>query len=79
MDSSITIPIYAAHRDAIAGTGALTSEFLVQSGKAVPLFLGPLADDRLPKDAIQGEELSSRGSVAGGGREGGGQGAVHLH
>ncbi len=53
----VTLPVYGSRRDAVlaaGGSGTAAGEMLLRAGDVAPLWLGPLPDDKLPKDATAG-------------------------
>jgi hypothetical protein len=50
LESTLTVPLHASLAAATAG-GAAAGEVLLDAGQVLPLWLGPLAEDKLPKDA----------------------------
>jgi tripeptidyl-peptidase-2 len=58
LEPALTVPVYTCKRDAVvAGGTELKSEFQLRSGDGAALFVGPLPDDKLPKDATPGRTL----------------------
>lgn len=57
--SGVSLPVFASRRDAIlaagGGGGSPAGDMLLRAGDVAPLWLGPLPEDRLPKDATPGE------------------------
>ncbi|KAG2453913.1 hypothetical protein HYH02_002116 [Chlamydomonas schloesseri] len=60
--SGVAVPVYASRRDAILAAGgaggAPAGDMLLRAGDVAPLWLGPLSEDRLPKDATPGRLLT---------------------
>ncbi|GLC44539.1 hypothetical protein PLESTB_000062200 [Pleodorina starrii] len=59
----VTVPVYGSRRDAILAAGGSASpagEMLLRAGDGVPLWLGPVPEDKLPKDAVPGRLLTGR-------------------
>lgn len=62
----VTLPVYGSRRDAVlaaGGGGATAGEVLLRAGDVAPLWLGPLPDDKLPKDATAGRLLTGHLSL----------------
>ncbi|KAG2434097.1 hypothetical protein HXX76_007824 [Chlamydomonas incerta] len=60
--SGVSVPVYGNRRDAIlaagGGGGSPAGDMLLRAGDVAPLWLGPLPEDRLPKDATPGRLLT---------------------
>lgn len=58
LDSAVSVPVYATHGDAVKGTNAVTKERVLCPGERIALFLGPVQEDKLPRDATPGRQLT---------------------
>jgi len=54
LDPSVPIPVHTSHAAAVTG-GATAGEMFLGAGEKVALWLGAPGDDKLPKDAKEGE------------------------
>jgi tripeptidyl-peptidase-2 len=54
LDPPLPLPVYASAADALGGNGAPAGEAFLNAGERAALFVGPLPDDKLPKDATPG-------------------------
>eukprot|EP00951_Prasinocladus_malaysianus_P026506 scaffold235531_cov34-Prasinocladus_malaysianus.AAC.1 len=75
LDTAVTVPVYSSNHAAVTA-GKTTDGGPLQAGAAMSIFLGPVPDDKLPKDAMAGKLLlgkltlgksQSSGSAAPGG------------
>ncbi|GAX82749.1 hypothetical protein CEUSTIGMA_g10175.t1 [Chlamydomonas eustigma] len=57
LESAVQLPVYTSKREAMSGGAPMSSEFLLRRGDSQALFLGPLPDDKVPKDASLGRTL----------------------
>eukprot|EP00955_Chlamydomonas_euryale_P016116 172179-Chlamydomonas_euryale.AAC.1 len=57
LEPPIAIPVFACKRDAVTGASPVTSDFDLPAGGRAAMFLGPLPDEKLPKDATPGRTL----------------------
>jgi hypothetical protein len=55
LDPGIPVPIFSYKRDAVTNTSPISSEVGLRAGECLPIFLGPLPDEKLPKDAMPGD------------------------
>ena len=78
LDSAIQIPVYSSNADAVRAKDAVTRERPLCGGESLAMFLGPLPDDKLPKDASSGRSLGGTFSlgVTSGGKDAPGSIAV---
>jgi hypothetical protein len=49
----VSVPVYTSHAAAATG-GAAAGELFLGAGERAALWLGPPAEDKLPKDAKEG-------------------------
>jgi tripeptidyl-peptidase-2 len=56
LDSPLPVPVYASNADAMTG-GKTVEVSALLPGAVAAVFLGPLPDDKLPKDAVAGKSL----------------------
>ncbi|KAL0038695.1 hypothetical protein WJX79_003623 [Trebouxia sp. C0005] len=56
LKEAVTVPVYATNRDAVKGSKAV-KERALHPGERVAYFLGPVPQDKLPKDAGPGSCL----------------------
>lgn len=56
LDIPINVPIHGAYSDAIKGKSEV-SKVTLAAGENLPLFIGKVADDKMPKDASPGRIL----------------------
>ena len=52
--SPTQVPVYRTNSDAVRGAHALGKERALCPGERAAFFLGPLPEDKLPKDATPG-------------------------
>jgi tripeptidyl-peptidase-2 len=57
LENAITVPVYTTNGDAVLGKNAVTKERPLCAGEAVAFFLGPVPEDKMPKDATSGRSL----------------------
>jgi tripeptidyl-peptidase II len=57
LENAIQVPVYNTNGDSVLGKDAVTKERPLCAGEAVALFLGPVPDDKMPKDASSGRSL----------------------
>jgi hypothetical protein len=50
LDSPVSVPVYSSHAAALTG-GSAAGECFLASGDRAMLWLGPVPEDKLPKDA----------------------------
>jgi hypothetical protein len=62
IDPSISVPVYTSHAAAVSGGGA-AGEMFLGAGERAALWLGAPPDDKLPKDAKEGELAVWQGEV----------------
>jgi tripeptidyl-peptidase-2 len=55
LDSAVSVPVYGSHAAALTG-GAAAGECFLSAGDRAMMWLGPVPEDKLPKDA-QGKWL----------------------
>lgn len=63
LSPALNLDVYSKHRAAIVGGSKLTSMF-VRPGDTTPLFITPLPNDKLPKNAAAGQYLLGTVSFA---------------
>jgi tripeptidyl-peptidase-2 len=56
IDAPINVPIHGSYSDAIQGKSEV-SKLTLAAGEKLPLFVGKVADDKMPKDASPGRIL----------------------
>lgn len=78
LDSAIQIPVYGSNADAVRAKDAVSKERPLCGGESLAMFLGPLPEDKLPKDATSGRSLGGTFSLGltNGGKEAPGSVAV---
>ncbi|KAG2491863.1 hypothetical protein HYH03_009817 [Edaphochlamys debaryana] len=79
--SGVSVPVYGTRREAIMAAGGLGSpagEMLLRAGDEAPLWLGPVPEDKLPKDATAGRLLTGTLSLGQLRRGGGAAPAKHA-
>ena len=57
LDSPLAVPVYDSNAASITAGKAFKSPAPILEGAATALFLGPLPDDKMPKDAAPGSSL----------------------
>ena len=57
LENAIQVPVYTTNGNAVLGKDAVSKERPLCAGEAVALFLGPVPDDKMPKDATSGRSL----------------------
>jgi len=57
LDSPLPVPVYATNDAAVTAGKSFGSPAALPEGGAAALFLGPLPDDKMPKDAAPGKSL----------------------
>ncbi|KAG7670442.1 hypothetical protein Ndes2437A_g04966 [Nannochloris sp. 'desiccata'] len=57
LETAIQVPVYTTNGNAVLGKDAVSKERPLCAGEAVALFLGPVPDDKMPKDATSGRSL----------------------
>jgi tripeptidyl-peptidase-2 len=57
LENAITVPVYSTNGDAVLAKNAVSKERPLCAGEAVAMFLGPVPDDKMPKDATSGRSL----------------------
>uniref|UniRef100_H2Z489 Tripeptidyl-peptidase 2 n=1 Tax=Ciona savignyi TaxID=51511 RepID=H2Z489_CIOSA len=60
--SPINLDVQATHRDALMGGARMNS--VISPGNVVPIYMAPLADDKLPKNCTSGQYLTGCLSLA---------------
>ncbi|PRW39066.1 Tripeptidyl-peptidase 2 isoform A [Chlorella sorokiniana] len=58
LDQAIQVPVYDTNSDAVKGSNAVTKERTLCKGERAAYFLGPVPEDKLPKDAAPGRLLA---------------------
>eukprot|EP00798_Chlamydomonas_sp_ICE-L_P009787 gene9786-7671_t len=56
LETAVTVPVYRNKKDALTG-GSTLSEMMLRGGDRANMILGPIPDDKLPKDATGGRIL----------------------
>lgn len=62
--TAVSVPVYGMHADSVMGTNAVTKEKTLCRGEMAAFFVGPVADDNVPKDAISGGGVALVGSLS---------------
>lgn len=82
LDSAVQVPVYETNSDSVRGSNSGNRERTLCKGERAAFFLGPVPEDKLPKDATPGRLLvgsltlgvlsTSNGAANGGGNGNGG-------
>lgn len=62
LDSPVAVPVYSSHAAALTG-GSAAGECFLSAGDRAMLWLGPVPEDKLPKDAQGGRSLFLYGLI----------------
>ena len=54
LEAPLAVPVYASNSDALRGANAVGRERWLAAGERAAYFLGPVPEDKLPKDATPG-------------------------
>lgn len=57
-DNAVTVPVYGSASDSLLGANAVSKDRSLYPNEKVALFLGPVSEDKLPKDALPGRVLT---------------------
>ncbi|GAB4814120.1 hypothetical protein N2152v2_001166 [Parachlorella kessleri] len=57
LDTAVTVPVYNTNSDSVTGSHAVSKERALCPGERCAYFLGPVPEDKLPKDATPGRLL----------------------
>jgi len=57
LENAIQVPVYTSNGNAVLGKDPVSKERPLCAGEAVAFFLGPVPDDKMPKDATSGRSL----------------------
>ena len=52
LETPVTVPVYGSNGDAVRGKDALVKERPLCGGESMAVFVGPVPEDKLPKDAV---------------------------